>query len=51
MSAFIYMLGGLETFAILTISIACALQPKPLRRRFHSIVNSTAEWEEFEHRH
>lgn len=51
MSAFIYMLGGLETFAILTISIACALRPKPLRRRFHSIVNSTAEWDAYEHRH
>ena len=50
MSTFIYMLGGLETLAILTISIACALRPKPLRRRFHSVVNSTAEWDAYEHR-
>lgn len=51
MSTFIYTLGGLEAFAIITLSIACALRPKPPRRRFHSIVNSTAEWDAYEHRH
>ena len=50
MSTFIYILGEIETLAILTISIACALRPKPLRRRFHSIINSTAEWSAYEHR-
>lgn len=50
MSTFIYYLGGLETFAIIILSIAYALRPKPLRRRFHSIINSTAEWEKYEHR-
>lgn len=51
MNAFIYTLGGLETLAIIILSIACALRPKPLRRRFHSIISSTAEWDEYEHRH
>lgn len=50
MSAFIYTLGGLETLAILILSIAYVLRPKPLRRRFHSIINSTAEWDAYEHR-
>lgn len=50
MGTFIYMLGGIETLAILILSIAYALRPKPLRRRFHSIINSTAEWEAYERR-
>lgn len=50
MGTFIYTLGGLETLAILILSIAYALRPKPLRRRFHSIINSTAEWSAYEHR-
>ena len=50
MGTFIYMLGGIETLAILILSIAYALRPKPLRRRFHSIIRSTAEWEQYEHR-